>query len=204
MAIKKTPAPSVFQFLIELRDIKPKIWRRIQVANLTLNELHECIQTAMGWSNSHLHEYEIEGERYGDTELLNEGRDGDDIDDEHDTRSISLDSLLIRAEKGYQFEYIYDFGDYWQHLVTFEGLVAAKPKTKYPVCVDGARACPPEDVGSTPGYQEFLEALADPRHEQHEHMKEWSGGSFDPEQFSAKEATLSMQKGVSDWRDYHV
>ncbi len=204
MAIKKTPTASVFQFLIELRDIKPKIWHRIQVMNITLNELHECIQTAMGWSNSHLHEFEIEGDRYGDTDLLNEGRPGDDIDDEHDTRNITLESLLIRADKGYQFEYVYDFGDYWQHLVMFEGMIAAKPRIKYPVCIDGARACPPEDIGGTPGYQEFLEALADPSHEQHERMKELSSDPYDPEQFSAKETTLSMQKGVSDWRDYHV
>lgn len=201
----KTRKPqSVFQFHVELRNIHPPIWRRIQVANMTLNELHECFQTAMGWSNSHLHEFEIEGERYGDTELLNEGRPGDDIDDEHDTRSIALDSLLFRAEKGFQFEYLYDFGDFWQHLVTFEGKVAAKSGIKYPQCVDGARACPPEDVGSTPGYQEFLEALADPEHAEYELMIEWSGGSFDPEQFSAKEATLSMQKGLPDWRDFQV
>lgn len=203
MANKKAPATAVFQFHIELRDIQPPIWRRIQVANISMNTLHECIQTAMGWTNSHLHEFEIEGDRYGDPELLNDGWN-DDIDDERDTRSITLDSLLIRAEKGFQFKYIYDFGDYWQHLITFEGTFPAKPKIKYPLCLEGARACPPEDVGSTPGYEEFLQVLADPNHEDHEHMQEWSGGSFDPEHFSSKGATKCMQLGLPDWRDFRV
>lgn len=187
----------VFQFHIELREIKPKIWRRIQVENMTLDQFHECIQTAMGWSNSHLHVFEIEGERYSDPDSYNDGWD-DDVDEEHNTHLITLEALLIRASKGYRFRYTYDFGDSWEHWVTFEGTLPRQPKTKYPLCLDGARACPPEDCGGTPGYEQLIETLANPKHPDHRSSRQWAG-DYDPRAFSREETTASMQQGVPDW-----
>ena len=88
----------------------------------------------------------------------------------------------LKPSVGYQFIYTYDFGDYWQHLVEVEAVLPYEPGKFYPVCIKAKRACPPEDVGGVWGYADFLEALADKNHEDHEMMVEWSGGEFDPEQ----------------------
>ena len=94
----------------------------------------------------------------------------------------------------------YDFGDGWEHEIRFEGSPKKEPGKKYPLCLEGERACPPEDVGGIYGFYEFLEALVDPKHEQHEEMLEW-GGNYDPEKFDASLATKAMKKGLPDWRE---
>ncbi len=193
-----TTAATVFQFKITLKEIEPPIWRRIQTKDCTLDELHEHIQTAMGWTNSHLHQFEIKGKRYGDPELLLE----DYGDDEEVINSLEtkISQIVPKNGKQFCFGYEYDFGDDWIHEVLFEGCPKAEKGTRYPVCLEGKRACPPEDVGGPYGYQEFLEAMADPKHEQHEEFMEWSG-RFAPEKFDAKAATKVMQKGLPNWRE---
>lgn len=94
----------------------------------------------------------------------------------------------------------YEFGDGWKHEVQFEGRSAPQPGREYPLCLEGARACPPEDVGGVWSYHQFLGALADPKHERHEEFLEW-GGNFDSERFDANEATKSMRRGLPDWRE---
>ena len=149
----------LFQFKITLREIKPPIWRRIQVKDGTLDKLHEHIQTAMGWTNSHLHRFKIEGKEYGDPDLL-----FDDVDpmEFEDSTSIKISEALPRSGKRLLFEYEYDFGDGWHHDVLFEGCVQAERGKRYPLCVEGARHCPPEDVGGTHGYEEFWRPLPTP------------------------------------------
>ena len=166
----------VFQFKITLKQIKPPIWRRIQVKDCTLDELHEHIQTAMGWTNSHLHQFKIGGVIYGDPELLCEGFGEDPIVNSPQTK---VSKIVPKGGKRFQFDYEYDFGDGWEHEIMFEGCLQAEKETRYPICLEGGRACPPEDVGGTYGYQEYLEALADPKHEQHKEFMEWSG-RFNP------------------------
>jgi Plasmid pRiA4b ORF-3-like protein len=187
----------LFQFEITLRDIQPPIWRRIQVKDGTLDKLHEHIQTAMGWTNSHLHRFKIGDKEYGDPDLL-----FDDVEpwDFEDSTSTKISEALPRSGKRFLFEYEYDFGDSWQHDVLFEGCVQAERGKRYPVCLEGARHCPPEDVGGTPGYEEFLEAIADPEHERHEEFLRWAGGRFDPEEFAAEKMTKKMRRGLPDWR----
>ena len=187
----------LFQFKITLREIQPPIWRRIQVRDGTLDKLHEHIQTAMGWTNSHLHRFKIEGKEYGDPDLL-----FDDVEpmEFEDSTSIKISEVLPKSGKRLHFEYEYDFGDGWHHDVLFEGCVQAERGKRYPICVEGARHCPPEDVGGTPGYAEFLEALADPEHEQHDEFLRWAGGRFDPEDFNADKMTKKMRRGLPDWR----
>jgi hypothetical protein len=191
-----TASERLYQFKITLLGIEPPIWRRIQVKDGTLDKLHEHIQTAMGWTNSHLHQFEIDGERFGDPQLLDDGfGDSDCIDS-----TVARISEVVPEDGGrFRFLYRYDFGDNWEHEVSFEGCVRAEPNGRYPLCVDGARACPPEDVGGVGGYEEFLEALVDPKHEQHEDFVQWAG-PFDSEKFDSKEATKHMKRGLPDWR----
>jgi hypothetical protein len=188
----------LFQFKITLLDIKPPIWRRIQVQDCTLDKLHEHIQTAMGWTNSHLHQFEIKGQRYGDPELLDEGFDDFGCED---STTTMVSEVLPKTGKRFAFKYEYDFGDSWEHEVLFEGRPTADPKAKYPLCVEGERACPPEDVGGTWGYETFLAAKDDPDHEEHEMYSEWCP-DFDPEAFDAKKATKEMKNGLPDWRQF--
>ncbi len=193
----KAAANTVYQFKITLVESKPRIWRRIQVEDCTLDKLHEHIQTAMGWTNSHLHQFEIFEKRYGDPELLDDGFDEFQC---IDSTKIKMSDITPNAGKRFSFAYEYDFGDGWEHEILFEGSLQKEPGKKYPLCLEGDRACPPEDVGGIGGFDEFLEALADPKHEQHDDFMEWVG-DFDPEKFDAKQATKVMKKGLPDWRD---
>jgi hypothetical protein len=192
------PSERVYQFKITLQDSKPRIWRRIQVKDCTLDKLHEYIQTAMGWTNSHLHHFRIDGKLYGDPMLMAENFFDMDYADSTVTR---VSEILPPSGKRFRFEYEYDFGDSWYHEVLFEGCPRAEPGRRYPICVEGARACPPEDVGGVWGYSGFVEAIADPGHEEHESYLEWVGGSFDPEEFDPAKATREMRRGLPNWRD---
>lgn len=195
---KSTPTDSIYQFKITLLGAKPPIWRRIQVRDCTLDKFHEHIQTAMGWTNSHLHQFEIKTKRFGDPELLDDGFEDSKCEDS--TRTF-LSDILPRTGKRFAFRYEYDFGDGWEHMVLFEGSPSVATKTKYPQCVDGERACPPEDCGGIEGYAEFLEAIRNPKHKEHASTLEWIGGRFVPEKFNANDATRAMRKGLPDWRN---
>jgi hypothetical protein len=187
----------IYQFKITLMGIKPPIWRRIQVRDCTLDKLHERIQTAMGWTNSHLHHFLINDRRFGDPWLLEETFEEMDYRNSRDT---TLSKILPRSGKRFAFKYEYDFGDSWWHEVLFEGCLRVESGQRYPLCVEGERACPPEDVGGTSGYEEFLNVLSDPSDEQHEQFVRWIGGSFDPENFDSERATKRMRRGLPDWR----
>lgn len=188
----------LYQFKITLLESQPPIWRRIQVKNCSLDKLHEHIQTAMGWTNSHLHQFKIDGERYGDLELLDDGFEDFECIDSTVTK---ISEIVPKDGKRFRFFYEYDFGDDWQHEVLFEGCLRAQKGQRYPICLEGERACPPEDVGGVWGYIEYLEALADPKHEQHEQMLQWRE-PFDAETFDAEKATKAMRRGLPDWRQF--
>ena len=187
----------LYQFKVTLLEVTPPIWRRIQVRHCTLDKLHERIQTAMGWTNSHLHQFEINGERYGDPQLIDDG-----FEDFHciDSTSTQISNVLPKSGERFQFEYEYDFGDGWQHEILFEGCLQITKGIRYPICVDGARACPPEDVGGVGGYAEYLDALVDVDNDRHDELLRWRG-MFDPEKFDAGKATKRMQRGLPDWRN---
>lgn len=193
----KADPNTIYQFKITLVKSKPPIWRLIQVEDCTLDKLHEHIQTAMGWTNTHLHQFEIFEKRYGDPELLDDGFDESWCIDSTKTK---ITDITPNAGKGFRFTYEYDFGDGWEHEILFEGSPKKELGKKYPLCLEGDRACPPEDVAGIGGFYEFLEAVADPKHEQHDDFKEWVG-DFDPEKFDAQQATKVMKKGLPDWRE---
>jgi hypothetical protein len=189
-------AERVYQFKITLLDTQPAIWRRIQVKDGTLDKLHEHIQTAMGWTNSHLNHFKIGEQYYGDPLLMQENFEEFGYED---STSTKISDILPWTGKRFRFEYEYDFGDSWWHEVLFEGCLRAERGKRYPVCIEGARACPPEDVGGTWGYQEYVEAMADPGHEQHGEFLGWRG-PFNPETFDPAKAMKRMWRGLPDWR----
>ncbi|TAK54567.1 MAG: plasmid pRiA4b ORF-3 family protein [Gammaproteobacteria bacterium] len=166
---------AIYRLKVSLRGVRPPIWRRFLVpAGITLRRLHDCLQEVMGWTQSHLHQFEAGGVIYGTPDL------------EFGVATISesrarLDQLLRRPKDRLTYEY--DFGDSWEHDVVLESILPPAPAARYPIVEDGKRACPPEDCGGPYGYLRFLEIIADPRHPEHEEMLEWAGGDFDPEAF---------------------
>jgi hypothetical protein len=164
----------IYQLKIALADVSPPVWRRVLVpGGYTLDRLHRVIQYAMGWQNCHLHCFDIEGTQYGEPDPDGELAVRDELD--HRLEEVAV--------KGSRFSYTYDFGDWWEHDVLVEDVVAAEPDERYPVCAGGARACPPEDVGGAFGFGELLTALADPGHARYSTTREWLGRDYDPERF---------------------
>ena len=156
-----------------LRSVEPHVWRRVDVPlSCTLLALHDVIQIAMGWTDSHLFEFRVDERAYGAL----------DLDPELEPRQYKASRLRLRtliARGVRRFEYIYDFGDDWQHDVIVEALREGDAEVDYPAFVDGERRCPPEDVGNAEGFMEFLEAALVPGHEHHERMVAWYGRRFD-------------------------
>ncbi len=176
----------VYQFKITLKDIKPPVWRRIQVPeSYTFWDLHVAIQDAMGWLDYHLHIFRIINPSTGMKEEIG-------VPDEEfksDTRTRQgrrrkiADYFLMDNPKA---DYQYDFGDNWEHTIELEEIVARSEDAQYPVCIAGKRSCPPEDCGGPWGYQNFLKIIKTPDDEEYEEMLEWAGGNFDPEVFDIK------------------
>ena len=177
----------IYRLKITLLGVQPPVWRVVEVPDCTLGELHDVIQVAMGWEQSHMHQFILNGQYYG---CLSPDDYSDDFQDESGLR---LSQIFVGRKKP-KLVYEYDFGDSWQHEVKLEKTLEPEPKVKYPRCVEGARACPPEDCGGPWGYAELLEALADPKHPNHKDMKEWIGGKFDPEKFSAAQVNTVMRR----------
>ena len=185
---------AVYRFKIILQDTNPVIWRRIETKDVTLEKLHELIQTAMGWTNSHLHQFEIADVRYVDSRMLEDSDDFDAVD----YSDIRIGDLVSKHGSKLRMAYEYDFGDGWQHAIVLEKVTESDPEASYPRCLDGERACPPEDVGGVPGFDAYVEAITNPKHSEYGEFLEWNG-PFDPAQFDAAKATRRMKKGLPKW-----
>src|SRR5690606_25581840 len=148
--------------------------RLLVPATIKLHKLHALLQLAMGWTNSHLHSFQIAGRVYS---MAGAGLEELDMLDE---RKHTLLSALGESK---EFFYEYDFGDSWRHRITAKVVKKPNPDWPFPLCIGGSRSAPPEDVGGVGGYLEFLCAIADPAHDEHESMLAWAGGAFDPEGF---------------------
>jgi hypothetical protein len=184
-AMSKQTAKQIYQLKITLERSQPPIWRRLQVpGDITLANLHHVIQHAMGWEDSHLHHFLAGGREFG---VPNRDWDEGEVEDE---RKIRLEQVADQAKAKIVYEY--DFGDSWRHLIVVEKILLSEPATAYPVCLEGARSCPPEDCGGVWGYQELLEKISNPKHSEHDEMLEWLGGEFDPEHFSVEEVNQRM------------
>jgi Plasmid pRiA4b ORF-3-like protein len=183
-AMAKTANPKVradqaiISLKVTLRGTKPPIWRRLLMPGaMTLGDLHQAIQAAMGWEDCHLHAFEIADRRYGEP-----GTVDDVADEERLTLSRCVKSGVVR------FTYTYDFGDDWEHAVVIEKSQLLLEGGRYPACVAGKRNCPPEDCGGPWGYQDLLDILADPAHPEYADRMEWLGEAHDPEEFSLEAA----------------
>ena len=185
MPSKADEVPQViYQIKVTLNGSKPPIWRRVQVqGDITLAKLHSILQVVMGWQDYHLHAFRVGGMEYGqpDPDLL--------------MRSDKSEKLnqLISGEK-FRFSYQYDFGDSWEHVLQVEKILPPEPGAHYPRVLAGKRACPPEDVGGIWSYSEFLEAIRDPEHPQHEELLEWVGGEFDADAFDLEAINRKLAK----------
>lgn len=189
---KSTQTAQTYRIKVALDGIEPSIWRRLLVpSDINLLKLHEVIQVAMGWTNSHLHQFIVGKTFYGIPDDEIEG--AVEIKDE---RKHTLSQIV--KKKGAKIVYEYDMGDSWEHLIIVEEVLQPGERADHPTCLAGARACPPEDVGSTSGYENFLAAIKDAKHPEHKDMLEWIGRPFDSEAFSVD----AVNEDLKDWRKH--
>lgn len=175
--------PAALQFKLTLRDVKPAIWRRIRVSSdLTFSQLHYVIQILFGWDDCHLWQFDVAAQTYADHR--DEFADSFGGPKQLSAKKMSLGELPATLDR---FGYWYDFGDDWRVIVAIESRDADLPNGVVVECVTGARSGPPDDVGGPFGYPEFLQAISNPDHEEHEGMLEWIGGAWDAEAFSPQE-----------------
>ncbi len=179
----------IYQLKITLDDIKPPIWRRLQVpAHIPLVALHDIIQVSFGWSGDNLHHFLINDEYFSSTlemDFLDDFSDNelemdflDDFSDNESDTDAWLDQFRLR--EGQKFTYEYDFGDSWEHTILLEKILAPEEGVQYPRCIKAIRACPPEDIGGAWAYMTLLETLADPHHPSREMYEGWVDDDFDP------------------------
>ena len=175
-----------YQLYVELDWVRPKVWRRLLVPiTIQLPSLHVTLLFGTGWQGGHIHEFVFADANYGRIEPGWDLPDGV-LAEAHVTLHEALGSRKT-------FVYVYDYGDNWVHKVKVEKIVKLDAPISSAVCLDGENACPPEDVGGAPGYEEFLAALADPTDPEHESLKEWIGGSFDPTAFDVAEVNERLK-----------
>lgn len=169
----------IYQVKITLEHITPPIWRRLQTNDCSLDELHDIIQVCMGWEDEHMYAFVIEGDEFGSSGEA-----------EYDSRYVRLSEVV---EEGHtRFRYDYDFGDDWRHTIDIEKTLPAEEGVRYPRCVKGERACPPENCGGPYGYPYFLDKIEDPEHEEHDDALEWVEDEFDPEEFDLDEVNEGL------------
>ena len=178
----------IYELRIELRDIKPAIWRQVLFPSLaSLEALHAVIQECFGWQDYHLYRFQV-GRRAFERP--------DAESDAEDASRTSVSSLQLAV--GAEFLYTYDFGDDWEHDVRLVGTHDVRPETFYPVCVDGARAGPLEDSGGAHGYRDLLETLANPSHPEYLERREWAGPHFHPEIFDLRATNRILELAFGD------
>ncbi len=185
----RSKVQSIYQLKVALDGIRPPIWRRLQVPDCTLEELHAVVQDAMGWHDCHLHEFIAGKERFSSVAMQECG----EVDPGQRREADVLLSELVEAGHK-KMKYWYDFGDDWWHTITIEKTLQPTTGVEYPVCTTGKRACPPEDIGGVWGYADFVEAMADPKHDQHEDLSNWHGKEFDAEAFDLDRVNKLLQR----------
>jgi len=184
-----------FQFKVRLMDTSPQVWRRVEVpATYTFWDLHVAVQDVMGWLDYHLHVVRIPDPASGRIHEI-----GIPDEDSFEGDPVCLAGWEVPVARYFQAvgtraTYEYDFGDGWVHEIELEGSDRRKAGTKYPRCLGGERACPPEDCGGPGGYAELLETIADPNHEEYASTMAWLGGRFDPDAFTPRRVRFDNPK----------
>lgn len=173
----------VYRIQSTLKYITPKIWREFEVlSNVDFYDLHMILQGVMGWYNCHLHEFKIGDKRLAQ---MDEFCNPDLVEDE---TSFVLSDLLKEKIK---FTYVYDFGDDWNHILSVKKVYPLDPQKKYPICIGGLRACPPEDCGGIIGYDDYFEIIKKPKSANNKEILDWFG-NWDPEEFDLDEANKKI------------
>lgn len=184
-----TSASRIFHLRVELLHVEPLVWRRLWVPEtVKLKKLDRIIQESMGWTNSHLHAFNIEGKRYGSQEQDDWGMDPNLLDE----RRYAIRDVL--GDVGFECSYVYDFGDDWMHRIVVERIDDATALNNWAMCIAGENACSPEDVGGPPGYDMFRESIADKSHPEFGDYWTWNGGAFDPTAFDMNLANKRIKK----------
>lgn len=183
-----SPETRIVRLKITLDDVKPAVVRRIEVPlAIKLSNLHLAIQAAMPWLNYHLYEFRIRDTSWG---IPDKDLDFGFGDGPRDARKAILQDVLD-ATGVKNLKYLYDFGDGWEHSIKVETIAGPEPGATYPRLVDAKGRCPPEDVGGPPGYEEYLDAITDPKHERHKELIHW-GGAFDPNEVDTGQITKEL------------
>ncbi|MGE3643310.1 MAG: plasmid pRiA4b ORF-3 family protein [Beijerinckiaceae bacterium] len=190
-------ATSIARIKITLDDVEPKVERYLEVPfYIRLDRLHQTLQAAFGWTDSHLYEIRARDIGWGTP-------DPDWGDGPLDARKATLASV-VEDTGAKTLRYLYDFGDGWEHTIKIERLADPFPGVLYPRLVRASGRCPPEDVGGPWGYTELLEALADPNHEQHADMRRWIGEDFEPNQVPSDLLAENVNKLAKRWSRTHL
>jgi len=175
----------VYQLKITLIDSNPKIWRQILVnPDTLLVDLHRIIQTIMGWTNSHLHQFTDGINFYAPNEF--------EIEESINSRTVKLNKILRQEKEGIFYEY--DFGDGWEHVIVLEKIIDEDEKNQIPRCLDGKRHCPPENCGGIWGYEDLLKIISNKKNEELKETMDWLGGKFDPDYFNLKEINKQLKE----------
>ena len=182
----------VYQIQISLTNSKPEIWRKILVQpNLSLANFHMTIQIVMGWDNSHLHQF-IKNKTFY-TRKMEDDMTWGDLNNV-DYKGLKISDLLKNEND--KIDYEYDFGDSWHHDIDLEKILETIEKTKYPTCIDGKLACPPEDCGGIWGYSDLLKVLNNPGHKDYADLLDWLDGEFDPNYFNIEKTNLNLKRFI--------
>lgn len=181
--------PKIYQLKVSMMYSNPPIWRRILIdPDTLLSELHLILQTTMGWTNAHLHQFTHQEKEYSPHDPYND--DWDEMRNVDYTR-VMLSDLLIKEKD--EMQYVYDYGDWWEHQVLLEEIIDLDRKAFYPSCTGGENACPPEDCGGPGGYQELLAVMSDPTHAEYDEWMEWLEEGFDPKHFDIQEVNEMLR-----------
>ena len=183
-SMRRTKINSVYELKVTLEGTTLPVWRTVQAPSaITLHKLHSVIQAAMGWEDYHLYRFEIGNGEYGES-------------DQYGMMTLLRDARRAwfgsEVQTGDTFTYEYDFGDSWLHRIVVKQELSPEPDMRYPVCIRGEGACPPEDCGGIYGYSELLEKLSEPTHEQHSDAVSWVGEGFDPRAFDVAKANSRL------------
>jgi hypothetical protein len=176
---------------IEIKYVEPSIWRRVAVrTSMNLITLHKVIQAAMGWLDYHLWEFVIADRKYGVP----------DPDRPHVRNGEKTQLATILASGMREIDYVYDFGDNWEHQIVVEELKPAETGEKYPRFLGGERRCPPEDCGGPPGYFDFIENIANKRSKRAKEALEWYGGAYDPDDIDVEQINITLRRIANSYR----
>jgi hypothetical protein len=189
---RMTTRPAIARLKVTLEDVEPAVMRRLDVPlRIRLDRLHLVLQAAMGWTDTHLYEFRAGGTGWG---IPDPDFSGGPLPAAKTTLFDLIEDTGART-----INYLYDFGDGWDHAVRIERIGEPDPQALYPQLVVAQGRCPPEDVGGPPGYAEFLAAIADPAHEDHDHMLTWCGGAFDPETPDVEHIAHELDRLARRW-----